>query len=101
MGNGNLAALSPSYGSRPMHHGGREKVERKIPISPADNTRVPYSHNYHHHYQRHTGHPRMLQHNPSQHPPEEKDPRSYHHKLSTVRIVPYLVFLNDFMHVLI
>eukprot|EP00066_Takifugu_rubripes_P020496 XP_011609762.1 PREDICTED: lysine-specific demethylase 6B-like isoform X1 [Takifugu rubripes] len=83
LANSNLAALNPGYDSRPTHHGGRGKVERKIPSSPADNTRVPYSHNYHHHYQRHTGHPRMLQHNPSQYPPEEKDPRSYHHKQST------------------
>lgn len=101
LGNGNLAALSSGNGSRPTHHGGRGKVERKIPTSPADNTRVPYSHNYHHHYQRHTGHPRMLQHNPSQYPPEEKDPRSYHHKQSTVRIVHLILLLNDIMNAVI
>lgn len=45
---------------------------------------MPYSHqNHHYHYQRHTGHPRALQHNPSLHPVEEKDSRSYHHKQST------------------
>lgn len=45
---------------------------------------MPYSHqNHHYHYQRHTGHPRALQHNPSLHTVEEKDSRSYHHKQST------------------
>ncbi|XP_022601806.1 lysine-specific demethylase 6B-like [Seriola dumerili] len=39
--------------------------------------------NHHYHYQRHTGHPRALQHNPPLHPLEEKDPRSHHHKQST------------------
>lgn len=83
--NSNLAALSQSCGSRPPHHGSRGKVDRKISSSPADHTRVPYSHqNHHYHYQRHTGHPRALQHNPSLHPFE--DSRSYHHKQSTVRI---------------
>ncbi|XP_010730468.3 uncharacterized protein LOC104920017 isoform X1 [Larimichthys crocea] len=82
--NGNLAALSQNCGSRPPHHGNRGKVDRKISSSPADHTRVPYSHqNHHYHYQRHTGHPRALQHNPSLHPLEEKDSRSYHHKQST------------------
>ncbi|XP_076606085.1 lysine (K)-specific demethylase 6B, b [Chaetodon auriga] len=80
--NSNQAALSQSCGSRPPHHGSRGKVDRKISSSPADHTRVPYSHqNHHYHYQRHTGHPRALQHNPSLHPLE--DLRSYHHKQST------------------
>lgn len=93
--NSNLAALSQSYGSRPTHHGSRGKVDRKIPSSPADHTRVPYSHhNHHYHYQRYTGHPRALQHNPSQHPLEEKDPRSYHHKQSTVRITHLIVWTH-------
>lgn len=84
--NGNLAALSQSCGSRPPHHGSRGKVDRKIASSPADHTRVPYSHqNHNYHYQRHTGHPRALQHNPPLHPLEEKDSRSHHHKQSTVR----------------
>lgn len=92
--NSNLAAPSPSYGGRPTHHGSRGKVDRKIPPSPADHTRVPYSHhNHHYHYQRHTGHPRALQHNPLQHPLEEKDPRSYHHKQSTVRITLLIICL--------
>ncbi|KAM9348807.1 lysine (K)-specific demethylase 6B, b [Symphorus nematophorus] len=82
--NGNPAAPSQSGGSRPPHHGSRGKVDRKISSSPADHTRVPYSHqNHHYHYQRHTGHPRAQQHNPSLHPLEEKDSRSYHHKQST------------------
>ncbi|XP_023274038.1 lysine-specific demethylase 6B-like [Seriola lalandi dorsalis] len=82
--NSSLAALNQSCGSRPPHHGSRGKVERKISSSPADHTRVPYSHqNHHYHYQRHTGHPRALQHNPPLHPLEEKDPRSHHHKQST------------------
>lgn len=85
--NNNPAALSQSCGSRPPHHGSRGKIDRKISSSPADHTRVPYSHqNHHYHYQRHTGHPRALQHNQSLHPLEEKDSRSYHHKQSTVRI---------------
>nr|XP_046266809.1 lysine (K)-specific demethylase 6B, b isoform X2 [Scatophagus argus]XP_046266810.1 lysine (K)-specific demethylase 6B, b isoform X2 [Scatophagus argus]XP_046266811.1 lysine (K)-specific demethylase 6B, b isoform X2 [Scatophagus argus] len=80
----NLAALSQTCGSRPPHHGNRGKVDRKILSSPADHTRVPYSHhNHHYHYQRHTGHPRALQHNSSLRPLEEKDSRSYHHKQST------------------
>uniref|UniRef100_A0A8C4I8N2 [histone H3]-trimethyl-L-lysine(27) demethylase n=1 Tax=Dicentrarchus labrax TaxID=13489 RepID=A0A8C4I8N2_DICLA len=82
--NSNLAALNQNCGSRPPHHGSRGKVDRKISSSPADHTRVPYSHqNHHYHYQRHTGHPRALQHNPSLHPLEEKDSRIYHHKQST------------------
>ncbi|KAG7223351.1 hypothetical protein INR49_015707 [Caranx melampygus] len=79
--NSSLAALNQS---RPPHHGSRGKVERKISSSPADHTRVPYSHqNHHYHYQRHTGHPRVLQHNPPLHPVEEKESRSHHHKQST------------------
>ncbi|XP_029375891.1 uncharacterized protein LOC115054700 [Echeneis naucrates] len=83
--NSNQAVLNQSCGSRPPHHGNRGKVERKILLSPADHTRVPYSHQNHHHYhyQRHTGHPRALQHNPTLHPLEEKDSRSHHHKQST------------------
>ncbi|XP_018546855.1 lysine-specific demethylase 6B [Lates calcarifer] len=82
--NSNLAALNQSCGSRPPHHGSRGKVERKISSSPADHTRVPYSHqNHHYHYQRHTGHPRDQQHNPPLHSLEEKDSRSHHHKQST------------------
>ena len=84
--NNNPAALNQSCGSRPPQHGSRGKVDRKISSSPADHTRVPYSHqNHHYHYQRHTGHPRAPQHNQSLHL-EEKDSRSYHHKQSTVRI---------------
>nr|XP_019941658.1 PREDICTED: uncharacterized protein LOC109628757 [Paralichthys olivaceus] len=80
--NNNPAALNQSCGSRPPHHGSRGKVERKNLSSPADHTRVPYSHqNHHYHYQRHTGHPRAPQHNPPLHPPE--DSRSHHHKQST------------------
>ncbi|XP_040007225.1 lysine (K)-specific demethylase 6B, b isoform X2 [Xiphias gladius] len=82
--NSNLAVLNQSCGSRLPHHGSRGKVERKISSSPADHTRVPYSHqNHHYHYQRHTGHPRALQHNPLLHPLEDKDSRSHHHKQST------------------
>ncbi|XP_040907513.1 lysine (K)-specific demethylase 6B, b [Toxotes jaculatrix] len=82
--NTNLAVLNQSCGSRPPHHGSRGKVERKISSSPADHTRVPYSHqNHHYHYQRHTGHLRALQHNPPLHPLEDKDSRSHHHKQST------------------
>ncbi|XP_030009787.1 uncharacterized protein LOC115432867 isoform X2 [Sphaeramia orbicularis] len=82
--NSNPTALNQNCGSRPPHHGSRGKVDRKIPSSPADHTRVPYSHqNHHYHHQRHTGHPRALQHNPSSHSPDEKDSRSHHHKQST------------------
>ncbi|KAM3601750.1 uncharacterized protein V6R79_018280 [Siganus canaliculatus] len=82
--NSNPAALGQSCGSRQPHHGSRAKVDRKISSSPADHTRVPYSHqNHHHHHQRHTGHPRTLQHNQSPHSLEEKDSRSHHHKQST------------------
>ncbi|XP_078121464.1 lysine (K)-specific demethylase 6B, b [Sander vitreus] len=82
--NSHLAAPNQSCGSRPPHHGSRGKVDRKISSSPADHTRVPYSHqNHHYHYQRHTGHPRALQHNPPLHPLEEKDSWSHHHKQST------------------
>ncbi|XP_070773890.1 lysine (K)-specific demethylase 6B, b [Enoplosus armatus] len=82
--NSNLTALNQSCGSRPPHHGSRGKVDRKISSSPADHTRVPYSHqNHNYHYQRHTGHPRALQHNPPLHPLEEKDSRSHYHKQST------------------
>ncbi|XP_068188166.1 lysine (K)-specific demethylase 6B, b isoform X2 [Antennarius striatus] len=82
--NSNLAAVSQSGGSRPLHHGNRGKVDRKNLSSPADHTRVPYSHHNHdYHYQRHTGHTRVLQHNPSLRPAEEKDSWSYHHKQST------------------
>lgn len=92
---GNLPAISQSYGSRPVHHGSRGKVDRKIKSSPADNTRVPYIHNNHHyHYQRHTGHIRTLQHKSSQHL-EEKDTRSYHHKQSTVRITYLIIWTRN------
>ena len=86
--NSNPAALNQSCASRPSHHGSRGKVEQKILSSPADHTRVPYSHqNHHYQYQRHTGHPRAPQHNPPFHPPE--DSRSHHHKQSTVRNKPW------------
>ncbi|XP_070700034.1 lysine (K)-specific demethylase 6B, b [Pempheris klunzingeri] len=82
--NSNPAAPNQSCASRPPHHGSRGKVDRKISSSPADHTRVPYSHqNHHYHHQRHTGHARALQHNPPLHPLEEKDSRSHHHKQST------------------
>ncbi|XP_029303922.1 LOW QUALITY PROTEIN: uncharacterized protein LOC115018839 [Cottoperca gobio] len=83
--NSHLVALNQSCGSRPPHHGSRGKFDRKMSLSPADPTCVPYSHqNHHYHYQqRHTSHPRTLQHNPPLHPPEEKDSRSHHHKQST------------------
>ncbi|XP_029956362.1 uncharacterized protein LOC115395116 [Salarias fasciatus] len=80
----NAAPVNQSCGSRQPHHGSRGKVERKIPSSPADHTRVPYSHqNHHYHHQRHTGHPRAPQHNAPPRPLEEKDSRSHHHKQST------------------
>ncbi|KAF7661366.1 hypothetical protein LDENG_00263480 [Lucifuga dentata] len=83
-GNSYLSPLNQSCGSRPPHHGSRGKVDRKISSSPADHTRVPYSRqNHHYHYQRHTGHPRSLQHNPPVHPLEEKDFRNHRHKQST------------------
>ncbi|XP_037604475.1 lysine-specific demethylase 6B-like [Sebastes umbrosus] len=82
--NGHVAAPNQNCDSRPPHHGSRGKVDRKMSSSPADHTRVPYSHqNHHYHYQRHTGHPRDLQHNPPLHLVEEKDSRSHHHKQST------------------
>ncbi|AWP00339.1 putative lysine-specific demethylase 6B-like [Scophthalmus maximus] len=81
---GDPAAPNQSCGSRPPHHGSRGKVERKILSSPADHTRVPYSHqNHHYHYQRHTGRPRAPQHNLPLYPLEERDSRSHHHKQST------------------
>ncbi|KAK2828731.1 hypothetical protein Q5P01_019765 [Channa striata] len=88
--NSNLAALNPSCGSRPPH-GNRGKVNRKISSSPADHTRVPYSHqNRHYHCQRHTGHVRAPQHKPPPHFLEEKDSRNHHHKQSTEPQRPHL-----------
>uniref|UniRef100_UPI0037E956C3 lysine (K)-specific demethylase 6B, b isoform X2 n=1 Tax=Semicossyphus pulcher TaxID=241346 RepID=UPI0037E956C3 len=82
--NTNPAALNQSCGGRPPHHGSRGKDDRKILSSPADHTRVPYSHqNHHYHYQRHTGHPRAPQHNPPLRTLEEKDSRNHHYKQST------------------
>ncbi|XP_044226980.1 lysine (K)-specific demethylase 6B, b [Thunnus albacares] len=82
--NGNPTVQNHNCGSRPPHHGNRGKDDRKISSSPADHTRVPYSHqNHHYHYQRHTGHPRATQHNPPLHPLEEKDSWSHHYKQST------------------
>ncbi|KAF3841358.1 hypothetical protein F7725_007220 [Dissostichus mawsoni] len=84
--NSHQVALTQSCGgSRTPHHGSRGKVDRKMSPSPADHPRVPYSHqNHHYHYQqRHTSHPRALQHNPQLHPPEEKDSQRHHHKQST------------------
>ncbi|XP_076025054.1 lysine (K)-specific demethylase 6B, b [Genypterus blacodes] len=80
----NSPTQQQSCGSRLPHRGNRAKADRKIPSSPADHTRVPYSRqNQHHHYQRHTGHPRSPQHNSTLHPLEEKDSRIHHHKQST------------------
>ncbi|CAI5644095.1 unnamed protein product [Oreochromis niloticus] len=73
-----------SCGRRPPHYGSRGKVERKISSSPADHTRVPYSHQHHHYnHQRHTGQPRAPQHNAPLHPLEDKDSWNHHHKQST------------------
>ncbi|XP_053187562.1 lysine (K)-specific demethylase 6B, b [Scomber japonicus] len=81
--NSNPTVQNHNCGSRP-HHGNRGKDDRKIVSSPADHTRVPYSHqNHHYHYQRHTGHPRAPQHNSPLHPLEEKDSWSHHYKQST------------------
>ncbi|XP_022065841.1 lysine (K)-specific demethylase 6B, b isoform X1 [Acanthochromis polyacanthus] len=80
----NPVPLHQSCGSRPPHHGSRGKIDRKISSSPADHTRVPYSHqNHHYHHQRHTGHSRAPQHNTLLRPLEEKDSRTHHHKQST------------------
>ncbi|XP_008287829.1 lysine (K)-specific demethylase 6B, b isoform X2 [Stegastes partitus] len=80
----NPAPPHQSCGSRPPHHGSRGKIDRKVSSSPADHTRVPYSHqNHHYHHQRHTGHSRAPQHNILLRPLEEKDSRSHHHKQST------------------
>ncbi|XP_034539370.1 lysine (K)-specific demethylase 6B, b [Notolabrus celidotus] len=83
--NSNPAAPNQSCGSRPPHHGNsRGKVNQKISSSPADHTRVPYSHqNHHHQYQRHTSHSRAPQHNLPLRTNEEKDSRTHHHKQST------------------
>ncbi|XP_063751324.1 lysine-specific demethylase 6B-like isoform X2 [Eleginops maclovinus] len=83
--NSHQAALNQGCGGRAPHHGSRGKVDRKMSSSPADHPRVPYSHqNHHYHYQqRHTSHPRALQHNPQLHTAEEKDSRRHHHKQST------------------
>ncbi|XP_028278039.1 uncharacterized protein LOC114446584 [Parambassis ranga] len=79
-----LPSPNQSCGNRLPHHGSRGKVDRKISSSPADHTRVPYSHqNHHYHHQRHTGHPRAPQHNVQLRALEEKDSRSHHHKPST------------------
>ncbi|XP_061659052.1 lysine-specific demethylase 6B-like [Syngnathoides biaculeatus] len=54
--------------------------------SPAEHTRVPYSHqNPHHHHQRHTQHVRAEQHKPSTHRLDEReeDSRNHLHKQST------------------
>uniref|UniRef100_A0A3P8P5T0 Lysine-specific demethylase 6B n=1 Tax=Astatotilapia calliptera TaxID=8154 RepID=A0A3P8P5T0_ASTCA len=73
-----------SCGRRPPNYGSRGKVERKISSSPADHTRVPYSHQHHHYnHQRHTGQPRAPQHNAPLHPLEDKDSWNHYHKQST------------------
>ncbi|XP_074527958.1 lysine (K)-specific demethylase 6B, b isoform X2 [Halichoeres trimaculatus] len=84
-GNSSPAGLNQSCGSRPPHHGNsRGKVNQKISSLPADHTRVPYSHqNHHHQYQRHTSHPRVPQHNPPVRSSEDKESRNHHHKQST------------------
>ncbi|XP_041658008.1 lysine (K)-specific demethylase 6B, b [Cheilinus undulatus] len=80
--NSNPAVLNQS--SRPSHHASRGKVDRKISSSPADHTRVPYSHqNHHYQYQRHTGHARAQQHNLPLRTNEEKESWNHHHKQST------------------
>lgn len=85
-GFGNSEPPNQSCGSRSVHHGNREKAERKVSATPADHTRVPYSQQHHHyHHQRHTSHPRAPQHNTLIRPLEEKDSRSHHHRQSTVR----------------
>ncbi|KAK5888091.1 hypothetical protein CesoFtcFv8_016625 [Champsocephalus esox] len=80
-----VALTQSCGGSRTPHHGSRGKVDRKMSPSPADHPCVPYSHqNHHYHYQqRHTSHPRALQHNPQLYPPEDKDSQRHHHKQST------------------
>ncbi|KAJ0061801.1 hypothetical protein NL108_012451 [Boleophthalmus pectinirostris] len=75
-GKSNVTSLS-----RPPHHEGRGKDERKTPCSPADHTRVPYSHQNPHHHQRHTGLSRTQQHNSPPHPVEDKDSRNYKQRL--------------------
>ncbi|KAM6907145.1 uncharacterized protein FYW49_013688 [Xenentodon cancila] len=80
----NSEPLNQSCGGRSVHHGAREKVERKIAAIPADHTRVPYSQqNHHYHHQRHTSHPRAPQHNALPRPLEDKDSWSHHHRQST------------------
>ncbi|KAM9847040.1 lysine (K)-specific demethylase 6B, b [Aulostomus maculatus] len=80
----NPAVQNQTCGSRAPHLGNRGKIYRKMTSSPAEHTRVPYSHqNHHYHYQRHTGHLRALQHKPLLHPLEEKVSRSHLHKQST------------------
>uniref|UniRef100_A0A8C6UG09 [histone H3]-trimethyl-L-lysine(27) demethylase n=1 Tax=Neogobius melanostomus TaxID=47308 RepID=A0A8C6UG09_9GOBI len=81
---GGKSNLTASIGSRPSHHESRGKDERKPPSSPADHTRVPYSHqNHHSHLQRHTGHSRTQQHNTPLHPVDDKDTLNYRYKQST------------------
>ncbi|KAM9332074.1 lysine (K)-specific demethylase 6B, b isoform 2-T3 [Pholidichthys leucotaenia] len=78
------APPNQSCSSRSPHHGSRGKVDRKISSSPADHTRVPYSHqNHHYHPQRHTGQPRELEHNVPLRSLEDKDSWSHHRKQST------------------
>ncbi|XP_017268065.1 lysine (K)-specific demethylase 6B, b [Kryptolebias marmoratus] len=81
---GTSEPVNQSCGSKPSHHGNREKVERKISASPADHTRVPYSQqNHHYHHQRHTSHPRVPQPNAPPRPLGDKDSWGHHHKQST------------------
>ncbi|XP_061596025.1 lysine-specific demethylase 6B-like isoform X2 [Cololabis saira] len=83
-GFGHSEPLNPSCGGRSVHHGAREKVERKISATPADHTRVPYSQqNHHYHHQRHTSHPRAPQHSALPRTLEDKDAWSHHHRQST------------------
>ncbi|XP_028321816.1 lysine (K)-specific demethylase 6B, b isoform X2 [Gouania willdenowi] len=78
------APVNQSCGSKSPHHGNKGKDERRIPSSPADHTRVPYSHqNHHYQHQRHTGHSRATDHNAALRLVEGQDSRSHHYKQST------------------
>nr|XP_057934257.1 lysine (K)-specific demethylase 6B, b isoform X2 [Doryrhamphus excisus] len=85
------ASRNQGCSSRGSHLGNSGKSYRKT-SSPAEHTRVPYSHqNPHHHRQRHTRHLRAEQHKPLPHHLEEEqeEEQNHLHKQSTEPQCPH------------
>ncbi|XP_054611323.1 lysine (K)-specific demethylase 6B, b isoform X2 [Dunckerocampus dactyliophorus] len=88
--NSDPAVHNQGCSSRASHLGNSGKSYRKT-SSPAEHTRVPYSHqNPHHHRQRHIRHLRAEQHKPlPHHLEEEEDSQNHLHKQSTEPQCPH------------